>query len=99
MVLPRTRGGTNARCTVTNGGLRLDGPSATPHSGPVERQQTPTIPLRWILVAASALGAFSTTEAVVYHLLYEKPPVPFGVAFSLNYAYWYAWALLTLPIL
>jgi two-component system, LytTR family, sensor kinase len=63
----------------------------------VERQDT--IPPRWIFAAATALGVFSTTEAIVYHLIYEKSPTPWAVATLLNFSYWYVWAMLTPPIL
>jgi signal transduction histidine kinase len=65
----------------------------------VEPQATPTIPARWIFAAATAFGIFSTAEAVGYHLLYGKESVPWGVYSSLNFSYWYVWAMLTPPIL
>ena len=60
----------------------------------------PTIPLRWILAAATAFGIFSTAEAVAYHLFVAKSPsIPWALVSSLNFSYWYVWAILTPPIL
>jgi signal transduction histidine kinase len=81
-----------------NGTRHLDGVAATSHSGAVARQ-APTIPARWIFAAATALGVFSTTEAITYHLIYENPPVPWAIFILLNFSYWYVWAMLTPPIL
>ena len=91
--------GTNRRWAVTNGDIDLDARPTTPHSGPVE-QRPPTIPLRWILAAATAFGIFSTAEAVGYHLFVAKSPsIPWALVSSLNFSYWYVWAILTPPIL
>ncbi len=91
--------GTNRRWAVTNGRPHLDARPTTPHSGPVE-QRPPTIPLRWILAAATAFGIFSTAEAVGYHLFVAKSPsIPWALVSSLNFSYWYVWAILTPPIL
>jgi two-component system, LytTR family, sensor kinase len=63
-------------------------------------QRPPTIPLRWIFAAATAFGIFSTAEAVTYHLVVAKSPtIPWGLVSSLNFSYWYVWAVLTPPIL
>jgi signal transduction histidine kinase len=60
----------------------------------------PTIPLRWILAAATAFSIFSTVEAVGYHVLVAKSPtIPWALVASLNFSYWYVWAILTPPIL
>jgi signal transduction histidine kinase len=64
------------------------------------RHQAPTIPLRWILAAATAFGIFSTAEAAGYHLFVAKSPsIPWALISSLNFSYWYVWAVLTPPIL
>ena len=63
-------------------------------------QRPPTIPLRWILAAATAFGIFSTAEAVGYHLFVAKSPsIPWALVSSLNFSYWYVWAILTPTIL
>lgn len=94
-----TRAGTKRQWAVTNSRRYLDALPLTPHSGAVEPLAPPTIPARWIFLAATALGVFSTTEALGYHLLYEDSPTPWAIAFLLNFSYWYVWALLTPPIL
>jgi two-component system, LytTR family, sensor kinase len=64
------------------------------------KQQAPTIPLRWIFAAATAFGTFSTAEAVAYHLFVAKSDsIPWAIVSSLNFSYWYIWAILTPPIL
>jgi len=63
-------------------------------------QRPPTIPLRWILAAATAFGIFSTAEAVAYHLFVAKSSsIPWALVSSLNFSYWYVWAILTPSIL
>jgi signal transduction histidine kinase len=62
--------------------------------------QTPTIPLRWIIAAATAFGFFSTAEAVGYHLFVAKSEsIPWAIVSSLNFSYWYVWAILAPAIL
>ena len=91
--------GTNRHGAVTSGGCHLDARPVTPHSGAVE-QRPPTIPLRWIFAAATAFGMFSTAEAVTYHVFVAKSPsIPWAIVSSLNFSYWYVWAILTPPIL
>jgi two-component system, LytTR family, sensor kinase len=63
-------------------------------------QRPPTIPLRWILAAATAFSIFSTAEAVGYHVFVAKSAtIPWALVASLNFSYWYVWAILTPPIL
>ena len=91
--------GTKRHRAVTNRERHLDDGPGTSHSGAVQ-QQAPTIPLRWILAAATAFGIFSTAEAVGYHVLVAKSPsIPWALVSSLNFSYWYVWAVLTPPIL
>jgi two-component system, LytTR family, sensor kinase len=65
----------------------------------VERR-SPTIPLKWLLLGATALGIFSSSEAAIYTAFVAKShTINWPVISVLNFSYWYVWALLAPPIL
>ena len=52
-----------------------------------------------IFLGATILGIFSAIQAYNYVTLFSEKPQPFEILLGLNMSYWYAWAILTPPVL